>query len=100
MEKTLAAATTYDEWLDAATALDHFEGGYTWRQKEESADYDYRLIASRAEVLHRLRSKRDYDQLVFRLREELHGNLGNMANPALYQQARSGSKALISDYLD
>ena len=38
--------------------------------------------------------------MIFRLREELHGNLGNMANPMLYQHARSGTKLLINEYLD
>ncbi len=38
--------------------------------------------------------------MVFRLREELHGNIGNMANPVLYQPARSGTKQLINQYLD
>ena len=99
-EKALANANTYEEWLNAATALDQLEGQDKWRATEESEDYDYRLIASRADLLHRLRRKQDYDQLVFRLREELHGNLGNMANPVLYQHARSGTKRLINDYLD
>jgi hypothetical protein len=99
-EKDLAGATTYAEWLHAAQALDRFDGKDRWRETETSEDYDYRLIASRTTVLRRLRRNKDYDQLVFRLREELHGNLGNMANPALYQQARSGTKRLINEYLD
>jgi len=99
-EKDLARASTYAEWLQAATALDELEGKDEWREEEKSEDYDYRLIASRVTLLQRLRRKKDYDQLVFRLREELHGNLGNMANPVLYQHARAGTKRRINDYLD
>lgn len=99
-EKEMAGATNYADWLQAATALDHLEGKDQWREQAESPDYDHRLIASRTTLLRRLRRNHDYDQLVFRLREELHGNLGNMANPALYQQARSGTKQSINDYLD
>jgi predicted acylesterase/phospholipase RssA len=46
-----------------------------------------------------LRRRKDLDRLIFRLREELHGNLGNMANPALYQRCRVGTKKLVTDYL-
>ena len=93
-------ASNYAEWLQAAQALDRADGNEQWRDEKESAEYDHRLIASRVSLLQRLRNAKDYDQLVFRLREELHGNLGNMANPALYQQARAGSKRLINEYLD
>ena len=50
-------------------------------------------------VLRKLRRAKDLDRLIFRLREELHGNLGNMANPALYQRARVGTKKLVTDYI-
>ena len=99
-EQDLAAATNYSEWLRAARALDQLEGKDTWRREEKSEDYDFRLIASRVSLLRRLRRHKDYDQMVFRLREELHGNLGNMANPVLYQHARAGTKQLVNDYLD
>ncbi len=96
----MTGAANYAEWLNAAQALDRLEGKDKWRNEEKSSYYDFRLIASRATLLHRLLRKKDYDQLVFRLREELHGNLGNMANPALYQHARAGTKQQINDYLD
>ncbi len=99
-EKTLSDAHTYADWLQAAKALDRADGSEQWRAETACDDYDYRLIASRVRLLGRLRRARDYDQLVFRLREELHGNLGNMANPALYQSARAGTKKLINKYLD
>jgi len=99
-EQDLAAATNYSEWLQAAKALDRVEGKELWRQEEDSADYDFHLIGSRVALLRRLRRRKDYDQMVFSLREELHGNLGNMANPVLYQHARAGTKHLINNYLD
>ena len=93
-------AANYDEWYAAALELDRLEGRDLWRLKKESEKYDFRLIASRVTILRKLRRQKDYDRLMFRLREELHGNLGNMANPALYQEARGGTKKLINDYLD
>ena len=99
-EKALASANSYSEWHEAALELDRHEGRDKWREELESDDYDYRLLASRITVLKKLRRDLDVDRIIFRLREELHGNLGNMANPALYQQARTGTKKLINEYLD
>src|SRR5690606_22915193 len=100
LERDLNSAGNYGEWLNAARQLDRLNGRLQWRQEETSNDYDWRLIKSRVELLQRLRRRKDYDRMVFRLREELHGNLGNMANPVLYQHALSGTKQLINDYLD
>jgi TAG lipase/steryl ester hydrolase/phospholipase A2/LPA acyltransferase len=99
-ESAMYGASNYDEWHSAAEELDRMEGRDQWRLERESEDYDFRLLASRVTILRKLRRQKNYDQLMFRLREELHGNLGNMANPVLYQEARCGSKKLINDYLD
>jgi TAG lipase/steryl ester hydrolase/phospholipase A2/LPA acyltransferase len=100
VEKAMFEAVTYAEWFEAACELDRIEGRDLWRLEKESERYDYRLLASRARIIRKLRKNRDFDRLMFRLREELHGNLGNMANPALYQEARGGTKKLINDYLN
>ena len=99
-EKALYEAKDYADWYAAAKELDRLEGRDKWRLEKESESYDYRLLDSRVRILRRLRRQKDYDRLMFRLREELHGNLGNMANPALYREARGGTKKLINDYLD
>ena len=99
-ELALAEAKTYEEWLAAALVLDHLDGHEKWREENQSEEYDYKLLASRIRLLRRRRRQKDFDQIIFRLREELHGNLGNMANPALYQKARGGTKKLINAYID
>ena len=99
-EIALAEATSYESWYEAASELDRLDGKEQWREEPESADYDHKLLSSRVKLLRRLRRKKDLDRLIFRLREELHGNLGNMANPALYQQARAGTKKLVNAYID
>jgi len=100
LEKTLVQAQNYAEWKQAATALDEHDGKDLWRLEPESPDYDFQLLKSRIRLFRRLFKQKDYDQLIFRLREELHGNIGNMANPALYQHSRVGTKKLVNDYLD
>jgi predicted acylesterase/phospholipase RssA len=100
LEKNLAQAGSYQEWLSTAEQLDELEGKDKWRLEPASEDYDYRLLASRVRLLRKLRRQKDTERLTFRLREELHGNIGNMANPLLYQHARAGTKKLVNDYLD
>lgn len=100
LEKTLARSNSYAEWQETAAQLDKLDGNDCWREDPKSEHYDYRLLASRVRLFRGLRRKQDFEQLVFRLREELHGNIGNMANPALYQRARCGTKNLINEYLD
>src|SRR3546814_12963536 len=63
------------------------------------SDYDYLLIQERLQRIRRLREQADVRQLAFELYEGLHGNLGNISNPALYGVARVGTKRLISDYI-
>ncbi|MEM9529471.1 MAG: DUF3336 domain-containing protein [Pseudomonadota bacterium] len=93
-------ALSYEEWSEAATEYDHIVGHDAWKREKECPLYDYRLIAARTRLLRRLRRENKVERLTFYLREELHGNLGNIANPALYQVARFGTKKLITDYLD
>jgi hypothetical protein len=100
LERALANSTSYEEWYASALELDRLEKKDHWREVQESPEYDHRLIASRVKLLRKLRREQNFDLMMFRLREELHGNLGNMANPALYQHARTGSKKLINEYLD
>ena len=98
-EQKIDEATNYEEWLAAAEAYDAHHGLDEWRREDESDDYDHRLLDSRVKLIRKLRRQKDYDQLVFRLREELHGNLGNMANPALYSHAKTGTKLLIDEFI-
>ncbi len=99
-QRAMDQALSYEEWRDAATAYDRLAGNDDWKLTEESGDYDHRLIAARTRLLRELRRKGQVRRLTFYLREELHGNLGNMANPALYRVARVGTKKQITDYLD
>ena len=100
LEKALESARSYAEWYEAASALDELDELDDWRLEPECEDYDWRLIKSRTTILRRLLRNQEYEQLLFRLREELHGNLGNMANPELYRHARVGTKRQINEYLD
>jgi len=72
----------------------------TGGSRPNPSEYDYRLIQARLEELRALRRRGEVARLVFCLHEGLHGNLGNIASPALYSQCRFGTKRLLTEYLD
>lgn len=99
-EAALNNAASYQEWAEAARAYDTAAGLDEWRDDEDSEDFDAVLIRERLDELKRLRNTKDVTQLVFALHEGLHGNLGNMANPALYTHTRFGTKNLLTRYIN
>lgn len=97
--RELEQAPDYASWREIAQELDRLEGLDAWREESASPLYDYRLIRERLEEMRRLRRAGDVRRLVFALHEGLHGNIGNIANPALYAVARAGTKRLIEQYV-
>ncbi|MFO1425094.1 MAG: DUF3336 domain-containing protein [Candidatus Competibacteraceae bacterium] len=99
-EETMADATDYATWREAAREHDRWSGAADWRERDESPDYDYLLIRERLNELRALRRHGDTARLVYSLHEGLHGNLGNIANPVLYSYCLFGTKRLLTEYLD
>ncbi len=99
-EKDMLSAETYADWVSAAIAYDKRHGHDQWRKAEVSSLYDHASIRDRLENLRDLRARRDADGLLFALNEGIHGNLGGMGSPALYEKARFGTKNLIEDYIE
>ncbi|MGM0563345.1 MAG: DUF3336 domain-containing protein [Pseudomonadota bacterium] len=100
LERDLRHAQTYSEWKGIARELDRLDGLDDWRADDRCGDYNFLLIRNRLRKLRALRAKGDIRELVFWLHEGLHGNIGNIANPALYGIARYNTKELISDYIN
>jgi len=90
----------YKEWKHWAVAKDRETGMDAWKEEEESNLYDYQEIQLRLKTLRAYRAKRDDQGLLFALNEGVHGNMGGMGNAKLYNQALSGTKQLIVDYVD
>lgn len=99
LEQQLNQAETYDEWRQAAHQYDLDEGLDDWRATEASRYFDYRAIRRRLESLRRLRKQADDRGLLFELNEGIHGNQGGIANPALYNKCKSGTKHLIDEFI-
>ena len=98
-QKAMAMAKSYQSWRDAALELDYLEANTEWKESYRSNLYNYELIYDRLLELKRAKEGR-YLKLVHYLREGLHHDLGNMVNPALYQQCYVGTKHLIEEYIN
>lgn len=99
LEKAIDHAATYQEWREASLEHDRLSGAENWKEIDRSQHYDYELIRNRLAQIRQARERNDVNKLVFHLHEGLHGNLGNISNPALYNHARVGTKHLIERYL-
>lgn len=93
-------ARTYENWSTAANAYDHAEGHNDWKEFEPTESYDYRSIRNQLDKIRDLRFRRDHQQLLYTLNEGLHGNIGGIGKPELYNKAKFGTKRLIHQYID
>lgn len=98
-KKLMAKALDFATWRAHAVELDALEGMDAWKSDAVSPHYQYTLIQQRLANLKKWRAAGDWPQLIFSLREGLHRNLGNLANPELYKHTRVGTKFLIDDYI-
>ncbi len=99
LEEAIRHAETYEQWREASLEHDRLSGADEWKEIDRSPHYDYELIRNRLAQIRQARQRNDVNKLVFHLHEGLHGNLGNISNPRLYQYCRIGTKKLIENYL-
>lgn len=100
INQRMAAATQYQAWLNAAIEHDRISGMQRWREKEDSSQYDSAEIRIRYDRLRELIDEGNTAELLYALNEGIHGNMGGMGKPILYNQARSGTKVLIDEYVN
>lgn len=93
-------AADYASWREAALACDAASGLDDWKHEDASEHYDWKLVRERLALIRQYRDRAELGKLVYHLRQGLHWNLGNMANPALYSVAFHGTKRLIEQYID
>ena len=96
----MRTANIYAEWLEAALELDRIEGADAWKDEDASDDYDWRLIRSRIRQIKQYREGGEHKKLIHHLRQGLHWNLGNIGNTDLYSYTRTGTKKLVTEYLN
>lgn len=98
-QRGMAHATDFNTWRTHAVDLDALQGMDVWKSDPNSPYYQHALIQQRLINLRNWRKAGDWAQVIFSLREGLHRNLGNLANPELYKHTHVGTKFLIDDYI-
>ena len=100
LQRQMDQCTNYEEWRQLAQDHDEVSGQKRWREVDQSSQYDYSQIRLRLDRLRSLRSRHDYQGLLFTLNEGIHGNMGGMGRSSLYRRAKFGTKRLIEQYID
>ena len=100
LENALEQALSYSEWHQTAEELDRLQGLEAWREEDQSDLYHHTLVKEHCAQLRKYRNEDDVVALLSTLDESLHRHMGEFSAPELYQQARAGTKRLITDFLD
>ncbi|KAI9095925.1 acyl transferase/acyl hydrolase/lysophospholipase [Phlyctochytrium arcticum] len=93
-------ATTYQEWYESATALDDLLGFERWKAERISTEFDFNLISHRLQKMRDLRLQANEAELLFLLRSGFLRNLGGIGNPRLFSRSLTGTKHVITSYLN
>ncbi|MDX1552244.1 MAG: patatin-like phospholipase family protein [Marinobacter sp.] len=100
LENQLTEATSYQQWYAIAEQLDQLEGSLAWREESGCELLHEALIREHIDAMVRYRKKGDTRGLTRVLQESLYRHLGEIANPDLYAVAWTGTKYLVTEFLD
>ena len=99
-ERQLDAATDYKAWCEAAASLDAYERRDVWRQKPESALYDWRQAQATTLRLRAAREAAKPEVLMALLLPCLKPNCFGVLESEIYRSARAGTKHAIEELVD
>lgn len=100
MSREMAQAKDFKSWKVAALKHDEYSGMEDWKSRENSSLYDNAEIRIRHDKLRSAVDEKHYDDLLYALNEGIHGNMGGMGKPMLYNRAKAGTKYLVNDYVN
>ena len=87
LQQEILRSTDFGTWQRLAQQHDDLIGATRWRRQEENSLYDHAEIRARHDRLARLLADRNYQDLLFALNEDLHGNK-DVRGPQHLAQAR------------
>ncbi|KAI0092473.1 acyl transferase/acyl hydrolase/lysophospholipase [Irpex rosettiformis] len=99
LRKRLRGAKTYQEWKDAALALDEYLHFDEWKTVDEDSYYDWKLVRKVLRTLKSLRAKNDAHGLLGVLETCIRTNFAGLESPRLYSETFYGTKDLIEAYV-
>lgn len=99
LERQMNSVTSYLEWRQLAHEHDQISGAQKWREALKSSNYSYAEINARNQRLRECLESGSYRETLYALNEGVHGNMGGMGQPLLYERAKAGTKYLIDDYV-
>tara|TARA_R110002072_G_scaffold5527_12_gene35476 strand:+ start:13623 stop:15131 length:1509 start_codon:yes stop_codon:yes gene_type:complete len=94
------AMQTYQSWKKQAVQDDLQSGAEQWKKETKSGLYDYQIIQRRYAELLEIRRAGDIQELLYYLKEGLHGNMAGMGAQKLHTRARFGTKELVEKYVN
>jgi NTE family protein len=100
LQRQLEYAESYDQWYQAAEALDDMEGLLAWRTEGGTELLHESLIRDHIGATQKHRQSGDVQELTRVMQEGLYRHLGELANPDLYAVARTGTKYLATEFLE
>ncbi|KAJ3544697.1 hypothetical protein NMY22_g2683 [Coprinellus aureogranulatus] len=100
LRKRLRAARTYEEWKEAAKALDNYMHFDEWKRVDEDPYYDWKLVKKVKHSLKTLREKSDARGCLGVLETCIRANFAAIESSRLYSETYLGTKDLIESYFD
>lgn len=115
LRKRLQSAQSYNEWVEAAKAMDEHLGTEEWKQTDDYAYYDSATVRRVTQEMHQMRKRAEEDEqggtsdrngqsAVDDLRNLVEGcvknNFAGIENPRLYSQTYYGTKYLVQAFVD
>lgn len=100
LDRQLAAAHSYAEWREIAGEHDHLSGAAAWRADDASDLLHAPEIRKSIASLRTLRESGATWPLTKKLQEVLFRHQGEFTHPELYHHALTGTKHVVTDFLD
>jgi TAG lipase / steryl ester hydrolase / phospholipase A2 / LPA acyltransferase len=100
IEDDLGAARSYADWLEIAGEHDRLSGAAAWREDDRTDLLHVPEIRKSIATLKALRESGATWPLTKKLQEVLFRHQGEFTHPELYHVARTGTKRVVSEFLD
>ncbi|KAI0723314.1 patatin-domain-containing protein [Earliella scabrosa] len=99
LRKRLRNARTYQEWKDAALALDDYMHFDEWKLIDEDMYYDWKLVRKVRRSLKAFRERNDARGVLGVLETCIRTNFAGVESARLYSETYYGTKVLIESYI-